>query len=64
MMRILVRFQERALAFVKAGGTVAEVRKIPCYEAVLRMKNNIANGKPAKFEELYKRMETDFERMK
>ena len=64
MMRILVRFQERALAFVKAGGAVAEVRKIPCYEAVLRMKNNIANGEPAKFEALYARMEADFAAMK
>ena len=63
MMRILVRFQERALVFVKAGGAVAEVRKIPCYEAVLRMKNNIANGEPAKFEELYQRMEADFEKL-
>lgn len=63
MMRILVRFQERALAFVKGGGAVAEVRQIPCYEAVLRMKNNIANGEPAKFGELYGRMEADFDAM-
>lgn len=62
MMKILVAFHRRAERLLKVGGTVAELRELPSFEAVLRMKNNTPNDQaPAALPELLRRVNGDFD---
>jgi V/A-type H+-transporting ATPase subunit A len=61
MMRILAQFHRRALALLKRGGTVSDVRELAVFEPVLRMKNGIANDQSERFRDLGERLNREFD---
>jgi len=63
MMHILTQFHRRALAVLKRGGTIANLRELPSFEAVLRMKNAIANDQAGKFTELHDKLMAEFDEL-
>ena len=44
MLRLMVRFTQRAQAILGRGGTLADIRELACVEKLVRMKSTIANG--------------------
>ncbi len=63
MMRILVQFRVRARRLVTAGGTLAAIRTLPCLDNITRMKQNIGNDQLDAFDQLYERMNLEFDEL-
>jgi V/A-type H+-transporting ATPase subunit A len=61
MMRLLVVFDERASKFLDAGGTLTEIRNLPCLDRIVRMKTTVSNDDLNAMEELFKRMNAEFD---
>ena len=61
MMRVLVQVRRRARGVIRNGGTLADIRAMPCLERVVRMKNDIAGDKLDAFDELDARVGKEFD---
>jgi V/A-type H+-transporting ATPase subunit A len=59
MMRLLVQLAERSLQVVRRGGTLADIRGLPCIDAVMRMKSTVANGDAAAMQALTDAVDRD-----
>jgi hypothetical protein len=60
-MRLLVVFDDRASKFLDAGGTLTEIRNLPCLDRIVRMKTTVSNDDLNAMEELFKRMNAEFD---
>ncbi|OPZ26295.1 MAG: V-type ATP synthase alpha chain [Lentisphaerae bacterium ADurb.BinA184] len=61
MMRLLVLFDRRARQVLARGGTLAEIREMPCLPTLVRMKSTIPNDRPQDFDALRTRLEQEFD---
>lgn len=63
MIRLLVLVHERAKLIVRKGGTLADIREIPALSRIVRMKSTIPNEALDQFEELYSRLQKEFDEL-
>ncbi|MDT8391786.1 MAG: V-type ATP synthase subunit A [Lentisphaeria bacterium] len=56
MMKLLLRFQERANKILEAGGTLAAIREMPCLERLVRVKSTIPNEEINQFDDLFSQL--------
>ena len=61
MMRILVQVRQRSQDVIRNGGTLADIRAMPCVERVIRMKSDIPDDKLNAFDELGARLGKEFD---
>lgn len=63
MMKILVDFKQRASELLDAGGTLAEIRELPCLDRIVRMKTDVSNEDIEMLEKLDKRLNAEFDEL-
>ncbi len=63
MLRLLVQLAERSLRLVQRGGTLADIRGLPCLDGMIRMKSTIANGDTAQMQALANAVDLDLDQL-
>ena len=63
MLKILAGFRQRAEKLIDSGGTLAAIRELPCLDKITRMKQNILNEQLPQLDELYERMNLEFDEL-
>lgn len=63
MMKLLLRFQERAIKVLEVGGTLAAIRELPCLERMVRVKSTISNEEIDQFDDLFDRLNKEFDEL-
>jgi len=52
MLKIIIRYYEKAKLFINQGHTLLEVKRLPVYNTILKMKFSISNNELEKFENI------------
>ncbi len=63
MLRILVRFAERARRVIQAGGTLPDIRGMKAMTRIVRMKSTIPNDDTAAMQALYDEVDGELEQL-
>ena len=63
MMRVLLRLKERSQRWIRAQGTLAEIRELPCINRLIRMKSTIRNEDTDQFQQLHDRLDAEFDEL-
>ncbi len=61
MLRVLTQLYRRSRDLIRRGGTLADIRDLPCMNRIVRMKSAVPNDQVDQLRELFERLNREFD---